>query len=92
MINEHETESPSRVTNLKRDPLAIGLLATTSILLIALFIWITASYSTLPDLLPLHFDAQGNPDRIGERREVYVLPAIALVALLVNGLAGLLVR
>jgi uncharacterized membrane protein len=70
----------------------VGLLIGALLLMVLLFLWLATSYSGLPDLLPLHFDANGNPDRIGERREVFVLPAIGLVVNLINIAAGLVAR
>lgn len=80
------------VERLRRDPLALGILVLTVLLLAGLALWLFRTYSTLPDLLPLHFDADGNADRIAERREIFVLPTIAFVVALVNLSAGLLLR
>ncbi len=92
MKDKVKSHLASHLTTLKQDPLAVGLIATTSLLMVTLFVWLNVSYDTLPDLLPLHFDAQGNADRIAERREIFVLPGIALVVALVNGVAGLLMH
>jgi hypothetical protein len=48
----------------------------------------------LPDLssdLPFHFDVNGLPDRIGPKTGLVALPAIALLAWVVNLVAGVLV-
>src|SRR5688572_30758643 len=92
MVEKPDLPGPIQGVSTRRDTLALGLLLVTFVLVIGLFVWVAASYDTLPDLLPLHFDAQGNPDRIAERREVYVLPAIALVVAVMNGLVGWFVR
>lgn len=77
---------------LKQDALSIMLLATTLLLMGALFVWLGTTYNNLPDLLPLHFDAQGNPDRIVERREIFSLPIIGLVINGINIVVGLVLR
>ncbi len=70
----------------------MGLLLLTALLFLALLLWIAFSYNRFPELLPLHFDNQGNPDRIVERRDLFVLPVIALLIALANGGAGWLMR
>lgn len=77
---------------LLRDGLAVALLITATIVLIAMVIWFNVNYSAFPDLLPMHFDAQGNPDRIGERSELSVLLIIAAVVYVVNITSGLSLR
>jgi uncharacterized membrane protein len=83
---------PTQAPALRQDVIGLVLLATTLVLMVALFLWLSATYNNLPDLLPLHFDAQGNPDRIVERREIFDLPTIGLVINLVNIAGGLLLR
>lgn len=80
------------VQPLKQDKLAVGLLAASILLWAGLLVWLVTSFESFPDLLPLHFDAQGFPDRIGERRELYVLPAIGFVVNLLNLGGGILAR
>jgi len=59
----------------------------------ALFAYLCWGYATLPHALPMHFDPLGHPDRIGTRSELFRLPLIGLMALLVNGmLSGALHR
>lgn len=82
----------TRVADLKEDSLGVGLLVLSVLLFLLLVLWLGSNYSSLPDLLPLHFDAQGHPDRIGERGEIFVLPAIGLFVNLVNIAAGLVAR
>ena len=72
--------------------MALILLGSAAAILLGLTLWLALSYNRLPDLLPLHFDAQGNADRIGERRELLVLPVIGLMIYLVNGVMGMVLR
>lgn len=91
-MDDRVTEPAFEKPKLKEDTLAMSLLILTGLLLLALLLWLALSYNSLPDLLPLHFDNQGNADRISERREIFVLPGIALTIALANGGVGWLVR
>lgn len=84
--------NPSQWERLQKDRLSLGLMAAAPIALLALLLWLGPAYNDLPDLMPLHFDAQGNPDRIGARSEIWILPAIGLIVYLVNISSGLLLR
>lgn len=74
------------------DRVAMPLLVGSILLLVALWLLVIISISSLPDLLPLHFDTLGQPDRIGERSEVYRLPLIATVIAAINIGTGLWLR
>ena len=39
-----------------------------------------------PDRIPLHFNTLGQVDRIGQPREILLLPAMMLVVVVINGL------
>ena len=84
--------NPSQLELLQEDRLSLALMIAPPIALIALLLWLGPAYDNLPDLMPLHFDAQGNPDRIGARSEILILPAIGLIVYLVNISSGLLLR
>lgn len=96
------TESPSRRWNreiraerfnaLRGDTLGLGMIGAALLLLIGLAVWLANQYPIMPDILPLHFDSQGLPDRIAERSEIIVLPVIGLLVNLWNIAAGLLLR
>jgi hypothetical protein len=67
--------------------LALGLLLN-----LALFAYIGWRYRALPESLPLHFDILGQADRFGARREIFKLPTIGLLLLVLNSLFGLAVQ
>ncbi len=71
-----------------RDWLGLGLLAGGLAAVLALFGLLCARFPSLPRLLPLHFDAVGDPDRLGQQGQIFFVPAIGLVVLLVNGGLG----
>lgn len=50
-----------------------------------LWLFLGLRYAGLNELLPLHFDAQGLPDRIESKDAIFALPTIGLVVLLLNG-------
>jgi len=74
------------------DRLVHVLLALGLLLNLALFAYIGWRYRALPESLPLHFDILGQPDRFGVRSEIFRLPAIGLLLLVLNSLFGLAVQ
>lgn len=87
-LTEHVEVSPLHDYWLRRDHLAQILLATSLLLgfiFLAYFLW---HYPTLPDTVPLHFDAGGLIDRVGPRRALLLLPAITLLMWFFNVAIG----
>jgi uncharacterized membrane protein len=74
------------------DRLVHVLLALGALLNLALFAYIGWHYRALPESLPLHFDILGQPDRFGVRSEIFKLPAIGLLLLVLNSLFGLAIQ
>lgn len=76
-----------------QDRLALGLLAGGLVVLLGLVGFLCFRFPHLPPLIPLHFDAIGNPDRLGVRGQIFFIPLIGLIVLILNGiLGGLLYR
>ncbi|MCX8067227.1 MAG: PH domain-containing protein [Anaerolineae bacterium] len=71
-----------------QDRLALGLLTAGFVVLIALVGFLCAQFPELPPLLPLHFDAQGIPDRLGARGEIFYIPLIGFIVFFANGVLG----
>jgi len=71
-----------------RDRLGLALLAAGFLALLALTGFLCFRFPALSRLVPLHFDAAGNPDRIGSRGQIFFIPFIGLLALLLNGTLG----
>ncbi len=63
----------------------VGLAAVALVLLAGVLAW---RFQGLPEMIPLHYNLQGVPDRVEPRAEVFVLPLIGLLALLLNGSLG----
>ena len=74
------------------DRLVHVLLALGLSLNLALFAYIRWRYWALPESLPLHFDILGQPDRFAVRNEIFKLPAIGLLLLVLNSLFGLAIH
>jgi len=80
---------PLRDYPLWRDRLGLGLLGAGFLLNLALFGLLSWRFPTLPADLPLHFDAAGQPDRIGTRSALFILPTLGLLAWLTNTAWGI---
>jgi uncharacterized membrane protein len=46
---------------------------------LAIWILLLATYSRLPDVIPIHFNSLGQVDNFGEKSEIFMIPAIATV-------------
>ena len=64
------------------------LILTGALANAVLFAYLCWRYPSLSSFLPLHFDTWGHADRIGTRDELFRLPLIGLLVLLVNGILG----
>jgi len=71
-----------------RDRVGQGLLLLGFLLDLTLFGWLCFRFPALPDRLPLHFNAAGQPDRVGPRQGLFLLPLIGLLAWGVNAIWG----
>jgi hypothetical protein len=71
-----------------QDRLGLGLLAAGFLAALALTGLLCFRLPALSRLVPLHFDAAGNPDRLGPRGQIFIIPLIGLLALLLNGVLG----
>lgn len=71
------------------DRLGLGLLLAGVVLNLALFGILSWRFSALPADLPLHFDALGQPDRIGSRGALFTVPVLGLLSWILNGFVGL---
>ncbi|MEO5953034.1 MAG: PH domain-containing protein [Chloroflexia bacterium] len=74
------------------DKLARWLLLIGLGLCVLFFGWMSMIYGDLPIILPLHWSAQAQIDRVGDLQELLRLPAIALGIWFVNTLLAGLVR
>lgn len=70
------------------DRIAHRLLAGAFVLCAALFAYLCWRNPDLPSRIPLHFNQGGAADRFGSPAEVFIIPAIGLLALIVNTSLG----
>lgn len=71
------------------DETAWTLLGAAVAINLALFGYLSARFSGLDYLLPLHFNSLGQADRIGTKMELFALPIIGLIILGTNLILGL---
>jgi hypothetical protein len=97
---EHPSRAPHTTTSrwlawgagLWGDRLARWLLLSGLLLCVLFFGWLSLIYNDLPIILPLHWSAQAQIDRVGDLQELLRLPSIALGIWFVNALLAGLVR
>ncbi len=66
------------------DRLAFGLIISVIALNLTVFAMSTALYPMLPGEIPVHFDAQGFPDRIGDKVGLFMPALIAVITMVIN--------
>ena len=67
-----------------QDRIGQGLLLAGLVLGLALFGFLAFRFPSLPEQVVLHFDASGQPDRVGPRQGLFLLPLIGLVTWGIN--------
>lgn len=72
------------------DHVGLSFLALALGLNLAMILYLLVQYDQLPQTLVLHWNANGLPDRIGTRRDLWLLPIITAIVTIANiGLAWL---
>jgi hypothetical protein len=74
------------------DHFAHRLWGLALVLNLGLFAYLCAVYPNLAPVLPFHFDALGQVDRLAPTIAVFFIPFIGVLSLFLNGLMGLLVH
>ena len=82
----------SAFTALLHDHAFQSLFIVAFLISVALFAYLLARFEFLPDPIPLHFDAFGQPDRIEAKNAIFALPTIGLGVLVVNTILGIIVH
>jgi uncharacterized membrane protein len=93
-MSDSTLKSPPNVEipPLSRDLISLVFLAAVLAVNIILFLFLWLRFDDLPQLLPMHFDALGQADRIAPRSEIFVLPIIGLIVASTNLALGLYAR
>lgn len=85
---ESPETSPALRPMIHRDPVALGFVAVSLLTGIAMAGYLLIQWDQVPPSLTLHWNADGLPGRVGEAREIWILPLIAGIVLFANiGLA-----
>jgi hypothetical protein len=66
------------------DNVALSLLGTAVLLNVAMVLFILIRYSSLPPSIALHWNVNGDPDRIGSPRGIWVIPIITASVAIAN--------
>ena len=74
----YQTKSERLRLELPSDGFDVALNLTGALLLAAFLVVVAASWSSLPEQVPLHFALNGQPDGWGSRGGILVLPGVAL--------------
>lgn len=64
--------------NPPRTAVDLSLEAVAVALLLALVGYVAANYASLPERIPMHFNASGQPDGWGHRSAIWLIPGISL--------------
>ena len=59
---------------------------------VAVFAYLFLRFENLPNLMPLHFDASGTPDRIESKNGIFALPIIGVTVFFLNTGLGILLH
>ncbi len=79
------SQRPGRLgRSLLEDRVALGLAATGLVGLLSLLAYLLLIFPQLPPELALRFNADGSPERFGPPEGIFILPAIAAVAFVLN--------
>ena len=71
-----------------QDRLGLALLAVGFLTILALTGFLCFRVPAFSRFVPLHFNAAGNPDRLEPRGQIFIIPLIGLLALVLNGTLG----
>jgi uncharacterized membrane protein len=86
------TMDNSAFTALLHDHAFQSLFIVAFLVSVALFAYLLVRFEILPDPIPLHFDAFGQPDRIEAKNGIFALPTIGLGVLVINTILGIIVH
>ena len=88
-VVEQSSKRPSFLSwDIWQDRLGLVLLATSFLTALALIGLLCFQFPALPRMVPLHFDATGYSDRLEAREQIFTIPLIGLLAMLLNGVLG----
>jgi hypothetical protein len=83
------TRTPLLDRYIGADSIGAWLLVAGMIGVLILFGFLMVQFPNLPDALAFHYNSDGLPDVVREKSALFLLPAIGLLAWLINGLWGI---
>ena len=69
---------------IRHDRIARWLAAASLLGILGLIAYVTTSLSTLPPILPLHYNGVGSVDLLGPQSDLYKMPGIGIAAFLAD--------
>jgi len=75
-----------------RDKPGLMLLAANVVAILGLVGVLCYCFPSLPNVIPLHFDPSGVPDRLGARADIFMMPIIGSLSLVTNASLGILLQ
>lgn len=75
---------PGALEQILRDNWLIAILILAFLINLGLALFLVLRFDGMNELIPLHYDAQGFPDRIEPKSGIYAIPVIGFVILLGN--------
>ncbi|MFN0071713.1 MAG: PH domain-containing protein [Chloroflexota bacterium] len=93
-VPEHEAKRAALRPGLQavpRDAVMLGAGIVSLLIVATMIAWIMARFASLPDVMPIHFDALANPNFIAPKADVFRFPAVGGGILLINAVIGAVV-
>jgi hypothetical protein len=82
-------QQPSALERMLRDDWIVSILMVAFLVNLGLLVFLVIRFDGMNELIPLHYDAQGFPDRIEQKSGIYILPMIGFAILFGNALLAL---
>jgi uncharacterized membrane protein len=84
MEEREQAVAPLTQPRLLQDSLSVGFIAAAVLLDFAIMLIVVLRYSSLPDMLVMHWNVDGAPDRIGPTRQIWIIPIISWLVTIGN--------
>jgi len=92
-VAEQTSKRPSFLSwRIWRDRPSLILLGMNCVVLLALVGLLSYRLPSLPNLIPMHFSPAGEADRMGARSNIFVLPVISILTLILNVTLGFVLQ
>lgn len=65
-----------KMSKIKFEYIDYIIITVTFSVLFLVWLFILISYKDLPEIIPVHFDIQGNPDKYGGKENIFLAPCV----------------